>query len=85
MAILDSALLEEKRKAEAALAYRLDFERLVTRLSTRFIQSSARELDDAITWALEQLGDFTHVDRGRSRRCSPSSRCRCQSAKNCTA
>ena len=63
MAILDNALLEEKRKTEAALAYRLEFERLVTRLSTRFIQSSARELDDAITWALEQLGDFTHVDR----------------------
>lgn len=63
MAILDNALLEEKRKAEAALAYRLAFERLVTRLSTRFIQSSARELDDAITWALQQLGEFTRVDR----------------------
>ncbi|NUM56420.1 MAG: PAS domain S-box protein [Candidatus Hydrogenedentes bacterium] len=63
MAILDNALLEEKRRTEAALAYRLAFEQLVTRLSTRFIQSSARELDEAITWALRQLGEFTHVDR----------------------
>jgi PAS domain S-box-containing protein len=63
MAILDNALLEEKRKAEAALAYRLAFEQLITRLSTRFIQSSARELDDAIAWALHELGEFTHVDR----------------------
>jgi PAS domain S-box-containing protein len=63
MAILENALLEEKRRAEAALAYRLEFEQLVTRLSTRFIQSSARELDEAITWGLQQLGEFTHVDR----------------------
>lgn len=63
MLIVENALLEEKRRAEAALAYRLEFERLVTRLSTRFIQSSAHELDDAITWALQQIGDFTHVDR----------------------
>ena len=63
MAILESALLEEKRKAEEALAYRLAFEQLVTRLSTRLIQCPAPELDDAITWSLEQLGEFTHVDR----------------------
>ncbi|MBM3288756.1 MAG: GAF domain-containing protein, partial [Candidatus Hydrogenedentes bacterium] len=63
MAIPDSALLEEKRRAEAALAHRLAFEKLVTRLSTKLIQSPAPELDEAITWALEQLGEFTGVDR----------------------
>lgn len=57
------ALLEQKQRAEAALAYRLEFERLVTKLSTRFIHSSAHELDDAITWALAELGEFTQVDR----------------------
>ncbi|MDZ4857376.1 MAG: PAS domain S-box protein [Candidatus Hydrogenedentes bacterium] len=60
---LQGELLEDKQRAEAALAYRLEFERLVTRLSTRFIHSSAHELDDAITAALAQLGEFTRVDR----------------------
>lgn len=56
-------LRDEKRRIESVLRYRLEFEALLTRLSTRFIHSSATEIDDAITWALRQIGVFTKVDR----------------------
>ncbi len=45
------------------LRYLANFERLVIRLSGRFINLAPEELDEAITAALEAIGSFAKVDR----------------------
>ena len=53
----------EQREAQEALQRRSAFENLVTAISTRFINLGSEEIDDGITQALRQIGEFTAVDR----------------------
>lgn len=56
-------LRADNQRLESALAHRLEFESLLTTLSTRFIHSSSHEIDGVISWAVQQVGEFTGVDR----------------------
>jgi signal transduction histidine kinase len=49
--------------AEKALAYRVDFEKLVTALSLQFINLPAGAIDTGIDDALRRVGEFAGVDR----------------------
>jgi PAS domain S-box-containing protein len=53
----------DRKRTEAALKYRLDFEALLTTISTQFINLKATEVDRAINQALQQIGEFAQVDR----------------------
>ena len=55
--------ITERRKAAEALQYRMNFEKLITSISTDFINLSAKEVDDGINQALKALGEFADVDR----------------------
>lgn len=46
-----------------ALRYRFEFERLITTISTEFINLSAEEVDEGINSALKRIGLFADVDR----------------------
>lgn len=50
-------------RLKQALKYRFDFERLITTISTEFINLSSEEIDQGINDALARLGDFVGVDR----------------------
>lgn len=50
-------------RLKQALKYRFDFERLITRISTEFINLSSEEIDQGINNALARLGEFVGVDR----------------------
>ncbi len=49
--------------ADEALRYRLEFEQIITSISTRLIGIRPEETDQAIDYALEAVGRFTEVDR----------------------
>jgi PAS domain S-box-containing protein len=53
----------DQKRTEAALKYRLDFEALLTSISTQFINLEAAVLDQGIHQALQQIGEFAQVDR----------------------
>ena len=53
----------ERKEAAEALEYRMNFEKLITSISTNFINLSAEEVDNGINQALKALGEFTDVDR----------------------
>ncbi len=55
--------ITERKRTEKALHYRLEFDRLITNLSTRFIHLTADEINIGINDALEALGQFADVDR----------------------
>ena len=48
---------------ESELNFRLDFEKLITTISTNFINLTADEIDNGINQALETIGKFVDVDR----------------------
>ncbi len=52
-----------RKMAEQHLKYRIDFERLITKLSTQFINLPIERIDVSISNALEQIGEFAGVDR----------------------
>lgn len=56
--------ITERRRAQAELVYRLDFEMLISRISTRFINLHPDEIDEAIEEALGAIGRFMRVGRG---------------------
>ena len=58
-----AALVEERQSAEAALARRLRFEELLSRLSGAFVHLSSHEMDEAFETSLQQLGQFLGLDR----------------------
>jgi len=58
--ILDTREFEETR---VALTRRIDFERLITQLSTQFIEIDEPGIDDDIEQALGSIGQFASVDR----------------------
>ena len=53
-------LIEEVERLRKALG---EFERLITTISTRFINLSSDEIDSGIREALKEIGAFTGVDR----------------------
>src|SRR5687768_10435571 len=50
-------------RARAALAWRVEFEQLVTGLSTHFIRLPPQVIDGGIDHALRAIGEFCRVDR----------------------
>jgi len=55
--------IEEQKKINKLLKYRLKFENLITKLSTDFINISSNEIDTAAYNTLKKVGLFTGVDR----------------------
>jgi len=53
----------ELKQKEEALKYRLELERLVAGISTRFVTLRSGDIDKEIDRALEMIGDFTGADR----------------------
>lgn len=63
--------IEERKRVEAKLQYRLDFDRLVAKLSSKFINLDADALSDGIDLALEELATFMQVEHSCVFRVSP--------------
>ncbi len=55
--------ITERKKAEEALSYRAEFEKLITSISTNFINIPLNEVDNAINLALKKIGEFSKIDR----------------------
>ncbi|MCX8038230.1 MAG: PAS domain S-box protein [Candidatus Sumerlaeia bacterium] len=55
--------ITERRKAEAALRYRLEFERILGSISADFVHCSVETLDAGILQALQTIGEFVGADR----------------------
>jgi PAS domain S-box-containing protein len=53
--------ITERKKVQEALKYRIEFERLITMLSKRFIDPG--DIDEKINQALKAIGEFAKVDR----------------------
>jgi two-component system sensor kinase FixL len=58
-----ASLIEERQRAQEALAERLRFEELLSQLSAAFVHLPGQELDRAIGDWLRSLGEFLYVDR----------------------
>ncbi|MFN8388712.1 MAG: ATP-binding protein [Bdellovibrionota bacterium] len=52
-----------QRRAEVALRYRFDFEKLIFSISARFISAPSESIDAETLLALESIGRFAGVDR----------------------
>ncbi len=63
--IIDVIKLEiaEKQRLEETTRYRVEFNRLVTSISTKFINLVSDEIDQGITQALKEVGELAEVDR----------------------
>lgn len=55
--------ITERKQAEKELAYRARFEKLISDITTNFINIAKDELDSGISYALRALGEFAGVDR----------------------
>jgi PAS domain S-box-containing protein len=55
--------ITERKRAEAALRKRAEFEFLITTISTKFINLGPEEIDQGIEQALKAIGEFDGVDR----------------------
>jgi len=55
--------ITERKQAEEALQYRVEFEKLITHISTHFINLQSTEIDKGINHALRAVGTFADVDR----------------------
>ncbi len=53
----------QQKATEDALHFRVEFENLITSISTNFINLAPEQIDTGITGALGVLGDFTKTDR----------------------
>lgn len=58
-----AADITERKRTEQALQHRLRFERLISGISTKFINLAAEEIDSGINEALRAIGSFVEVDR----------------------
>jgi PAS domain S-box-containing protein len=57
--------LGQRRRAEKALAKRLQFETLLAELSGQFVTVEAKEVDREINQGIKKLVEFLGIDRGR--------------------
>ena len=55
--------ITKRKQAEKVLAYHNDFQRIITNISSRFINLPTEETDSGIDYALETLGRFANIDR----------------------
>ncbi|MEA2016512.1 MAG: diguanylate cyclase [Actinomycetota bacterium] len=55
--------IEEQKKINKLLTHRVNFENLVTKLSTNFINISSGEIDGAVFNTIKKVGAFTETDR----------------------
>ena len=53
----------ERQRIEEELRFRVDFEKLITNISTDFINLAANEIDNGINQALQTIGEFAGVSR----------------------
>ena len=56
--------ITERVRAEETLKYRVELERLIAKISTRFIDLPTDEVDNGIDYALAAIGGFSNTDRG---------------------
>lgn len=61
--ISDDHPRQQAAPTDTALHYHLEFEKLITAISTQFINLPAGSIDNAINHALKTIGEFTDVDR----------------------
>ena len=54
--------IEERKQAEIALQYQLDFDQLISEISTQFINLDPEDIGNEINQALQKVGQFTGVD-----------------------
>ena len=57
------ASVRERERVEEALQYRIEFENLITTVSTDFINLAPGEIDSAMNNVLQVIGEFAGVDR----------------------
>jgi PAS domain S-box-containing protein len=55
--------ITKRKQAQEALQYHVEFEGLITDISTQFINLVSDEIDSGINSALQTIGEFTGVDR----------------------
>jgi len=55
--------ITERKRAEQELKYRFEFEKLITSISTKFINLAPNEIDSGINNALKEIGQFAGMDR----------------------
>jgi PAS domain S-box-containing protein len=55
--------IENHKVTGEKLFHRYDFERLISTISTSFISTDSKDVNDKINMALRRLGEFTNVDR----------------------
>ena len=55
--------ISERKRAEEELQYRLKFQRLITKVSSQFINLHPAQIDDEIDHTLKQIGEFADADR----------------------
>jgi PAS domain S-box-containing protein len=55
--------ITQRKRFEEALKHRIDLEKLIASISTRFISLASQELDVGINEALKSVGQFVGVDR----------------------
>ncbi len=53
----------ERKQAEIALHYRINFEEIIMNISSKFIRLSPKGVDEGISEALKTMGEFAEVDR----------------------
>lgn len=55
--------IEERKRTETALQHRIEFERLITEISSHFISLESEEIDAGINRTLKDIAEFSGVDR----------------------
>jgi PAS domain S-box-containing protein len=55
--------ISDRKEAERALGYRLEFEKVISTISTTFIHLNTDEIDRGINRALATIGEFAGADR----------------------
>ena len=55
--------ITKRKLAEEALRFRVEFEKLITSISTKFVNLTSGQIDGGITSSLQVLGVFTGADR----------------------
>jgi PAS domain S-box-containing protein len=55
--------ITDRKRTEEELQYRLKFQRLITTVSSRFINLYPAQIDDEIDYTLQQIGVFADADR----------------------
>ena len=55
--------ITDRKRAEEELRYRLEFQRLITTISSRFINLYPAQIDDEIDRTLQQIANFANADR----------------------